>query len=135
MNETSTSSLTLYGSPVSVKKTIDHIENILREKGVAVFARIDHGAGARQAGLDMPDEELLIFGNPKVGTDLMLENPAIGIELPLKILAWKGDSGTMVGHQNMESLIEKYGIQRHRAIIENMAATLKAIVTRAISSQ
>ncbi|MDD2770022.1 MAG: hypothetical protein PHT19_14935 [Methylococcus sp.] len=87
MNKTSTSPLTLYGSPVSVKETIDRIENILPEKGVAVFARIDHG------------------------------------------------SGTKVAYQNMENLVEEYGIQRHQAIIENMTATLKAIVTGAISSQ
>jgi len=81
----------------------------------------------------MQDEELLIFGNPKIGTNLMLENPAIGIELPLKILAWSDNSCTKVAHHKLESLTEKYGIRQSEAVISNMAASLRAIVTSAIS--
>lgn len=135
MNDMTTSPLIIYNSPVTVKETIDRIDQILRDKNIMVFARINHGAAAKQAGIDMQDEELLIFGNPKIGTDLMLENPAIGIELPLKILAWRDDSGTKVGHQNMESLIKEYGIYQHQAVIANMAAALSTIVTSAISNK
>jgi beta-galactosidase len=128
-----TSPITIYDSPYSVKETIDRIENFLRERNVTIFGRIDHGAGARQAGFDMQDEELLIFGNPKIGTDLILDNPAIGIDLPLKILAWSDDSGTKVGHHKLESLFEKYGVH-NKAVISNMTETVRAIVTIAIKN-
>lgn len=125
--------ITIYDSHFSVKETIDRIEHTLRERGVTVFARIDHCRGARQAGLDMQEEELLIFGNPEIGTNLMLENPAIGIELPLKILAWSDNSCTKVAHHKLESLTDEYGIRQSEAVISNMAASLRAIVTSAIS--
>ncbi|MEW6038975.1 MAG: DUF302 domain-containing protein [Pseudomonadota bacterium] len=125
--------ITIYDSPFSVKETIDRIENILRERGVTVFARIDHCLGARQAGLDMQDEELLIFGNPEIGTNLMLENPAIGIELPLKVLAWSDESCTKVAHHKLEGFTNEFGIRQHEAVISKMAASLIAIVAAAIS--
>jgi uncharacterized protein (DUF302 family) len=79
----------------SVKATIDRLEASLRETGVSIFARIDHGAGAASAGMSLRPTELLIFGNPKAGTPLMQANQTIGIDLPLKMLAWEDPSGNV----------------------------------------
>ena len=73
----------------SVEVTTDRLENMLTSKGMTVFARIDHAAGAEKIGKTLPPTELLIFGNPKVGTPLMLCSPSIAIDLPQKALIWQ----------------------------------------------
>jgi len=80
-------------SPYSVRETLDKLEALLHAKGVKVFARIDQAAEAKAAGLQMPDMELLIFGNPKGGTPVMLAVPEAGVNLPLKALAWQDADG------------------------------------------
>lgn len=77
----------------SVSETLDALEGLLREKGVKVFARIDHSGEAEKAGLKMPPTELLIFGNPRGGTPIMLASPTAAIDLPLKALAWQDAQG------------------------------------------
>jgi uncharacterized protein (DUF302 family) len=76
-----------------VKTTIDRLESAVKAKGLRVFARIDHGAGAMAAGLKLRSTELLIFGNAKGGTPLMQSQQTIGIDLPLKALAWEDAAG------------------------------------------
>jgi uncharacterized protein (DUF302 family) len=73
----------------SVAEAIDRLETALRAKGVTIFARIDHAAGAASAEMSLRPTEVLIFGNPKAGTPLMQANQTIGLDLPLKILAWQ----------------------------------------------
>lgn len=80
-------------SRYSVSETIDRIEKTVTDKGMTVFARINHGAEARKVGLEMPPTELLIFGNPKGGTALMVEKPTVAIDLPMKALAWEDRAG------------------------------------------
>lgn len=79
----------IIATSVSVKETIDRLEADLRTKDITVFARIDHAAGAASVGMPLRPTELLIFGNPKAGTPLMQSSQTIGIDLPLKILAWQ----------------------------------------------
>ena len=81
--------LTKIESPHDVKTTIDRLEAAARAKELTIFARIDHGAGAAAASLQLRPTELLIFGNAKGGTPLMQEQQTIGIDLPLKALAWQ----------------------------------------------
>jgi uncharacterized protein (DUF302 family) len=76
-----------------VKEAIDRLEAALRAKGVTVFARVDHAAGAASVDLKLRPTEVLIFGNPKAGTPLMQANQTIGLDLPLKILAWEDAEG------------------------------------------
>jgi uncharacterized protein (DUF302 family)/uncharacterized membrane protein YidH (DUF202 family) len=77
----------------SVDKTVDTLQSILREKGIKLFALVDHSGEAKAAGLQMRPTKLLIFGSPKAGTPLMLAAPTIAIDLPLKILVWEDTSG------------------------------------------
>jgi len=85
--------LTTVESPHDVKATIDRLEDAAKAKGLTIFARIDHGAGAASAGLELRPTQLLIFGNAKGGTPLMQEQQTIGIDLPLKALAWQDAAG------------------------------------------
>jgi len=85
--------LVTIASEYPVKEAIDRLESALRAKGVAIFARIDHAAGAASVDMLLRPTELLIFGNPKAGTPLMQANQTIGLDLPLKILAWQDAAG------------------------------------------
>jgi len=76
-----------------VSQTLARLETILRSKGIAILARIDHSGDAAKAGLKMPPTELLIFGNPKAGTPLMIASPSVAIDLPLKALVWQDGNG------------------------------------------
>ncbi|MBR8833473.1 MAG: DUF302 domain-containing protein [Stigonema ocellatum SAG 48.90 = DSM 106950] len=80
-------------SPYSVTETIDRLVTILQTKGTNIFARIDQKAEAEKVGLTMPPTQLLLFGNPKAGTPLMVAEPTIALDLPLKLLAWESANG------------------------------------------
>ncbi len=80
-------------SPHSVPETIQRLCALLKSKGVAMFALIDHSGEAEKAGLNMRPTQLLIFGNPKAGTPLMLAAPSTAIDLPLKALIWEDADG------------------------------------------
>ena len=76
----------------SIDETIDKLKAILQEKGVTLFALVDHSGEAAKVGMVMRPTKLLIFGSPRAGTPLMLAAPSIAIDLPLKILIWEDDS-------------------------------------------
>jgi uncharacterized protein (DUF302 family) len=78
------------------KDTMDRLETAVKAKGMTVFARIDHAAGATAAGLSLRPTDLLIFGNAKAGTPLMQSVQGIGLDLPLKALVWQDGAGDMV---------------------------------------
>lgn len=90
---TADSSLVSQPSRYPVGETLTRLENILTAKGMTIFARIDHAAEARKAGLNMRPSQLLIFGNPRAGTPIMNAVPQAGIDLPLKALAWEDANG------------------------------------------
>jgi uncharacterized protein (DUF302 family) len=77
----------------SVYQTMERLKGILQAKGVTLFALVDHSGEAEKVGMKMPPTKLLIFGNPKGGTPLMLAAPSIAIDLPLKILIWEDAHG------------------------------------------
>ena len=77
----------------SVSETADRLESVLKAKGIKIFARIDQAAEARAAGLSMPETILIIFGDPKSGTPLMVKYPSLALDLPLKALIWQSADG------------------------------------------
>jgi len=95
MDDEDGNGLITIASAHSVRETTDRLAAIVASKGLTVFARIDHGAGAAAAGMALRPTELLIFGHPKGGTPLMLERQTAGIDLPVKALAWEDESGTV----------------------------------------
>lgn len=80
-------------SKFSVAETTDRLESLLKAKGIKVFARIDQAAEARAVGLSMPETVLVIFGDPKAGTPLMVKYPSLALDLPLKALIWQSADG------------------------------------------
>jgi uncharacterized protein (DUF302 family) len=98
-------------SKYAVAETLDRLETILQAKGIKVFARVDHSGEAEKAGLKMPPTQLLIFGNPKGGTPVMLAAPTAAIDLPLKALAWQDTNGQVWLSYNDPAYIERrYGL-------------------------
>ena len=111
----------------SVEQTVDRLKNILEARGVTLFALIDHGGEAEKVGMKMLPTKLLIFGNPKSGTPLMLASPSIALDLPLKILVWQDNQGTVwLSYNSPEYLKERYGLPSNLlpnfAVIETIAA-------------
>jgi uncharacterized protein (DUF302 family) len=95
----------------SVDETLGKLQAILQVKGIAVFALIDHSGEAEKVGMKMRPTKLLIFGNPKGGTPLMVAAPSIAIDLPLKILVWQDDQGKVwVSYNSPEYLAERHGL-------------------------
>jgi len=110
-----------------VDQTVSRLKAILQEKGIQLFALIDHSGEAEKAGMKMPPTKLLIFGNPKGGTPLMLAAPSTAIDLPLKILIWEDTQGkTWVSYNSPEYLQQRHGISaeliKNIAVVETVAA-------------
>ena len=98
-------------SPHSVPETLDRLEAILKSKGVQVFARIDHAGEAARVGLSMPPTQVLVFGNPRAGTPVMLAAPTSAIDLPLKALAWQDAVGKVwLGYTDPKYFARRYGL-------------------------
>jgi uncharacterized protein (DUF302 family) len=111
----------------SVDETVERLKAILQSKGITLFALIDHSGEAEKVGMKMPPTKLLIFGNPKGGTPLMLAAPSIAIDLPLKILVWQDAQGKVwLSYNTSEYLEERHGLPAD--LLQNIAvvATLAA---------
>lgn len=96
----------------SVDETAEKLQAILRAKGIALFALVDHSGEAAKAGMKMRSTKLLIFGNPKAGTPLMQASPSIAIDLPLKILIWEDAAGKSGSHTTALRICESGTICR-----------------------
>src|SRR5271168_47130 len=106
----------------SVDETVDKLKAILQSKGVTLFALVDHSGEAKKVGLKMPTTKLLIFGNPKGGTPLMLASPSLAIDLPLKILVAEDASGKVsISYNSAEYLKERYDLLPNLAVVEKLA--------------
>ena len=111
----------------SVDETVDKLKNILQSKQITLFALIDHSGEAAKVGLKMPPTKLLIFGNPKGGTPLMLAAPSTALDLPLKILVAEDAQGKVwLSYNSPEYLKERHGLPtnllQNIAVVETLAA-------------
>jgi uncharacterized protein (DUF302 family) len=95
MNSSPENGIVTIPSHHSVDKTVEKLQGILQAKGVKLFALVDHSGEAEKAGMQMRPTKLLIFGNPKAGTPLMIASPSVAIDFPLKVLVWE-DAGDKV---------------------------------------
>ena len=109
------------------KALLDAIER----RGLTVFARIDHAAGARAAGLELADEEVVLFGSPQSGPPLMQDDRRIGIELPLRMLLWREGQDVLLGYNDPREFTETYQVTGHQATLEQMASLLEALAAEA----
>ena len=102
-----------YKSAFDVATTIDRLARLAAEKGLKVFARIDFSADAKVAGLSLPPEQLLIFGNPKSGTALLQSSASVGLDLPLKALAYEDGNGvTHLVINDPAYIVARHGVAR-----------------------
>ncbi|MBZ5593985.1 MAG: DUF302 domain-containing protein [Acidobacteriia bacterium] len=112
----------------TVEQTVGKLEEILRAKGVKLFALVDHSGEAERAGMHMPPTKLLIFGNPKAGTPLMIAAPSIAMDLPLKILVWEDANGKVwISHNDPTYLQARHGLppqlMQNISVAEALATT------------
>jgi uncharacterized protein (DUF302 family) len=126
-------SLLITASPYSVSATLDRVVAALARRDVAVLARIDQGGGAQAAGLELADEELLIFGDPRVGTLLMQSDRSIGYELPLRVLAWDDDGTTRIAYRPARELLSSYAVADRDEVLARMDQLLEAIIAESIA--
>lgn len=112
-------------SKFSVGETMDRFEQAVQAAGMSVFARIDHAKGAAKADMQLAPTELIIFGNPKIGTKLMQSNQRIGIDLPLKALAWQDGQGKVwLDYLQPSDLLARFGIADQPDIQQKMTGAL-----------
>jgi len=104
----------------SVEQAVERLMALLHTKGVTLFALVDHSGEAAKVGMKMPPTKLLIFGNPKAGTPLMLAAPSVAIDLPLKILVWEDAQGTTWLSYNSPAYLQaRHGVPE--ALLPNIA--------------
>jgi len=107
-------------SPHSVSETLARLETIVQAKGLTILARIDHSGDAAKVGLSMRPTQLLIFGNPKSGTPLMVASPSIAIDLPLKALIWQdADNKVWLSYNSPDYLKKRHALPDN--LLQNIA--------------
>lgn len=112
----------------AVGETMDRLEKAVRAASLTVFTRIDHAQGAESVGMQLRPSQLLIFGNPKLGTRLMQQNPRIGIDLPLKALVWEDDGGAVwLAYTDPDALFERFSVKLPQEARERMASLLERL--------
>jgi uncharacterized protein (DUF302 family) len=108
-----------------VKATADRLENTLKQKGMTVFIRINHAENAQKVGKKLRPTELVVFGNPKMGTPLMLCSQSTAIDLPQKALIWEdGEGKVWLSYNNPNYLVERHGITGCAEVIKKIETAL-----------
>jgi uncharacterized protein (DUF302 family) len=124
--------LTTISSSFGPKETMDRLERDVRARGLTVFARIDHAAGAAQVGLPLRPTEVLFFGSAKAGTLLMQMEQTAGIDLPLKVLIWEDQAGkTWLSYNKPAWIAERHSLVNSGPTVHNMAASLSELTRKA----
>jgi len=128
--------LTTIPSRFGPKETMDRLAAEIQAKGMDVFARIDHAAGAAEVGMTLRPTELIIFGNARGGTPLMQSVQTVGIDLPLKALVWEDASAeTFISYNEPRWIAQRHGIADAEPVVSKMTDLLSAIITAAADQQ
>ncbi len=121
-------------SPYSIEKTAKRFEEILKKKGLTIFARINHSENAASVNLDLAPSEVIIFGNPKIGTPLMKCSKTVAIDLPQKALFWKDDKDqTWLSYNNPEYLKGRHNIKDCDQLLIKVSNVLNKLTKAATS--
>jgi uncharacterized protein (DUF302 family) len=119
-------------SPWTVAETVSRLLAVVAERGMKLFAVIDHSGEASAAGLELRDTKVVIFGSPRGGTPVMVAAPLSALDLPLKVLVWEDDDGTKLSYLAPGALAERYGISDELAA---PLAGIEAITDTVIEAQ
>lgn len=119
-------------SSFGVKETGDRLESILKEKGMTIFNRINHSKAAKETGIELRETELIIFGNPKVGSPLMKCQQSVAIDLPQKALIWKDSEGnTWISYNDPGYLKKRHDLSKCEEVLSKIEEALAVIVKAA----
>lgn len=117
-----------------VDTTMDRLEALLTEKGMTVFVRVDHMAGAEKAGMELRPTQMLLFGNPKVGTPLILCSQTVAIDLPQKALVWQAEDGKVwLGYNDPAYLAHRHNIQGCDPVLAKVSQALANFAGAAVA--
>jgi uncharacterized protein (DUF302 family) len=116
-------------------ETIERLKTLLAQKGIEVFAHIDHAAGARKVGMALRPTQVLIFGNPKAGTPLMQGQQTVGLDLPLRVLVWEDEAGKVwLTYRRVADLVLPHQVAGHdetvKALDDGLAGLARAATAR-----
>ena len=124
--------LTTIASGFGPKETMDRLEAEVVAKGMKVFARIDHAAGAAEVGLTLRPTELIIFGNARGGTPLMQSVQTAAIDLPLKVLVWQDAANeTRLSYNEPSWIAQRHGVTNTEQVVTKMTGVLAAMLRKA----
>lgn len=125
-------SLVNVASAFSVAETADRFAAAAEKAGLKIFARIDHAAGAAKVGQELRPTQLIIFGSPKVGTALMTSDQRVGIDLPLKVLAWQDAEGKVwLSYNSLDFLFGRFAIEDRAPVKQKVTGALKKLAKAA----
>jgi uncharacterized protein (DUF302 family) len=119
-------------SKYTVKETVDRLTTVLKDKGITPTARIDHAAAAKAVGLELKPTEVLLFGNPRLGTQLMQSNRHVAIDLPMRVLVWEDDAGEVwIGYTPPAMLKARYKLDGRDEILKTLSGALEGFTNAA----
>lgn len=120
-------------SPKSVVATMDALQAAVEGAGATIFARVDHGAGAAKVNMELPEAQLLIFGNSALGTPAMQADIHAGLQLPLKVLVYAGEDGTVVAYESVPTLFDGLEVPLDAEFAQKMTGALANLTGKAIA--
>jgi uncharacterized protein (DUF302 family) len=118
-----------------VKTTVDRLEAAVNKAGATVFARVNHAGGAAKVDMELQPMEVLVFGNPKLGTPIIRAAPEAGLDLPIKVLVWQDGDKVMIGYLDPQDLKARYGISGADKSFEMMAGALGKLTDAAAAAE
>ncbi|MEX0343423.1 MAG: DUF302 domain-containing protein [Rhizobiaceae bacterium] len=114
-----------------VATTADNLVAAAEGAGATVFARVDHQKGATSIGSEIAGATLVIFGNPKIGTPIIAENPEAGLDLPIRVLIWDDGGQTMIGYLSPDELADRYGLSESAGALKTMGGAAGKLTDKA----
>ncbi|MEX2127149.1 MAG: DUF302 domain-containing protein [Xanthobacteraceae bacterium] len=119
-------------SPYPVKETIDRLEAAIKQRGLAVIARVDHSGAANKAGLELRPTELIIFGSAAVGTPLMQAQQTMGLSLPMKALSWQDAAGQVwLGYDEPATMAAERRVPADHPVLKKIDDALRGLAEEA----
>ncbi len=118
-----------------VKTTVDRLEAAVNKAGATVFARVNHAGGAEKVDMELQPMEVLIFGNPKLGTPIIQAAPEAGLDLPIKVLVWQDGEKVMIGYLDPQALKARYGVSGADKSFEMMTGALGKLTDAAAAAE
>lgn len=120
-------------SPKSVSATMDALQAAVEGAGATVFARVNHGAGAASVDMELADAELLIFGNPRLGTPAMQADIHAGLQVPLRVLVYAGEDGTVVAYESVATMFDGLNVPLDAEFAQKMTGALAMLTGKAVA--